>query len=103
AYALVVRQTSPAILRHHELPSNRYIGLLRNGAAYHNIHPLYIEYLQSLPSIERSKCIMVLVTIEILSVITLLSPIWIPTVIYGNRHKCPSENVLYGMSLDFGP
>ncbi|CAF3026133.1 unnamed protein product [Rotaria socialis] len=82
AYALVVRQTSPAILCHHALPSNRYIGLLRNGAAHHNIHPLYIEYLQSLPSIERNKFIMVLVTIEILSVVTLLSPIWIPTVIY---------------------
>ncbi|CAF3951302.1 unnamed protein product [Rotaria sordida] len=82
AYVLVVRQTSPAILYHHAVPSHRYIGLLRNGATHYNIHPLYIEYLQSLPSIERNKPVMILVTIEILLLTTLLSPIWIPGIIY---------------------
>ncbi|CAF2854280.1 unnamed protein product [Rotaria sp. Silwood2] len=82
AYALVVRQTSPAILYHHALPSNRYIGLLRSGATHHNIHPLYIEYLQSLPSIERNKPVMILVIIETLILITLFAPMWIPVIIY---------------------
>jgi hypothetical protein len=82
AYALVVRPTSPFILYQHTLPSARYIGLLRRGAIHHNIHPLYIEYLQSLPSIERSKPIMLLVIIEILLLITLFAPVWIPAVIY---------------------
>jgi len=82
AYALVVRQTSPSILYQHTLPSARYIGLLRNGATHYNIHPLYIEYLQSLPSIERKKPVMILVIIEILLLITLFAPLWIPVIIY---------------------
>lgn len=82
AYALVVRQTSPAILCHHAIPSARYIGLLRNGAIHHKIHPLYIEYLQSLPSIRHNKPIMILVIIEILLLVALFSPYWIPVVIY---------------------
>ncbi|UJR10557.1 hypothetical protein I4U23_014757 [Adineta vaga] len=82
AYTLVVRQVSPSILTHHALPSARYVGLLRSGAAHHKIHPLYIEYLQSLPSIERNKPIMVLVIIEILLLVILLSPVWIPTIVY---------------------
>jgi hypothetical protein len=82
AYALVVRQTSPSILYHHALPSARYVGLLRNGAKHFNIHPLYIEYLQSLPSTERNKPIMALVIIEVLLLIALFSPFWIPVVIY---------------------
>ncbi|CAF3578521.1 unnamed protein product [Rotaria sp. Silwood1] len=89
AYALVVQQTSPAILYHHALPSNRYIGLLRSGATHHNIHPLYIEYLQSLPSIERNKPVLVLVIIETLMLITLLAPIWIPVIIY---YLCTRQN-----------
>jgi hypothetical protein len=82
AYALVVRQTSPSILYQHTLPSARYIGLLRNGATHYNIHPFYIEYLQSLPSIERKKPVMILVIIEILLLITLFAPLWIPVIIY---------------------
>ncbi|CAF1264236.1 unnamed protein product [Adineta steineri] len=82
AYALVVRQISPSILYHHAVPSARYIGLLRNGATHFKIHPLYIEYLQSLPSIERNKPIMLLVIIEVLLLTALLSPYWIPIVIY---------------------
>jgi len=82
AYALVVRQTSPSILCHHTVPSARYVGLLRNGATHHKIHPLYIEYLQSLPSMERNKPVMILVIIEILLLIILFSPFWIPVVIY---------------------
>ncbi len=82
AYALVVRRTSSSILNQHALPSARYMGLLRNGATHYKIHPLYIEYLQSLPSNERNKPIMILVIIEILLLILLFSPIWIPVVIY---------------------
>lgn len=82
AYALVVRQTSPSILLHHALPSARYVGLLRRGAAHHKIHPLYIEYLQSLPSIERNKPLVVLVVFETLALVGLLSPVWIPVVGY---------------------
>ena len=82
AYALVVRQNSPSILTQHTLPSARYLGLLRNGATQHNVHPLYIEYLQSLPTAERKKSIMILVILEILLLIILFSPIWIPAVIY---------------------
>lgn len=82
AYALVVRQTSPRILTHHALPSARYMYLLRNGATHHRIHPLYIEYLQSLPSIERRRPIMILVIIEILLLVGLFSPFWIPAIIY---------------------
>jgi len=82
AYALVVLQTSPNILHQHTLPSARYLNLLRNGTTRYNIHPLYIEYLQSLPSVERSKPIMLLVIIEILLLITLFAPVWIPVVIY---------------------
>jgi hypothetical protein len=82
AYALVVHQTSSAILYHHALPSTRYMGLLRNGAKHYNIHPLYIEYLQSLPSSERNKPVTALVIIEILLLLILFSPVWIPVVIY---------------------
>lgn len=82
AYAFVVPQNSSFILYRHALPSTRYISLLRNGATRHNIHPLYIEYLQSLPSVERNKPIMILVIIEILLLIILFAPIWIPVVIY---------------------
>lgn len=82
AYALVVNQASPAILSHHALPSNRYMSLLRKGAIHHNIHPLYIEYLQSLPSIERQKPVILLVIVESLLLITLLIPIWAPVTIY---------------------
>jgi hypothetical protein len=81
-YALVIRRTSSSILNQHALPSARYMGLLRNGATYYKIHPLYIEYLQSLPSIERNKPVMILIIIEILLLIILFSPIWIPVVIY---------------------
>jgi hypothetical protein len=82
AYALVVRQTSPLILYQHALPSARYLNLLRNGATHHNLHPLYIEYLQSLPSVERNKPVTILFIIEILLLITLFAPFWIPVVIY---------------------
>lgn len=82
AYALVVRQNSPVILAHHALPSARYMGLLRNGARHHRIHPLYLEYLQSLPSTQRSKPVMLLVTLEVLVLVTVLSPMWAPTVLY---------------------
>ncbi|CAF1005216.1 unnamed protein product [Rotaria sp. Silwood1] len=82
AYVLVVQQTSPAILYHHALPSNRYIGLLRSGAIHYKIHPLYIEYLQSLPSVEHKKPIIGLVIIEILILTTSFAPIWIPKIIY---------------------
>lgn len=82
AYALVVRQTSSSIVTQHALPSARYMSLLRKGAIHHRIHPLYIEYLQSLPSIERRKPIMVLVVIEILLLAGLFAPFWIPGVIY---------------------
>ncbi len=82
AYALVVLQTSSSILHQHTLPSARYLGLLRNGATHYNIHPLYIEYLQSLPSVERNKPVMLLVIVEILLLITLFAPVWIPVVIY---------------------
>ncbi|CAF0885178.1 unnamed protein product [Didymodactylos carnosus] len=82
AYALVVRQISPGIVNHHTLPSVRYIGLLRNGAKHYKIHPLYIEYLQSLPSHERSKLATALVIIEALLLITLFAPIWVPVVSY---------------------
>lgn len=90
AYVLVVRRTSPAILYHHAIPSNRYISLLRNGATCHNIHPLYIEYLKSLPSIERRKLIILIVIIEILFLMTLLSPIWLPVFIY---YVCKRQKV----------
>ncbi|CAF1340868.1 unnamed protein product [Rotaria sp. Silwood1] len=82
AYVLVVQQTSSAIFYHHALPSNRYIGLLRSGAIHHKIHPLYIEYLQSLPSIEHKKPVMLLIIIEILILIMLFAPFWIPVIIY---------------------
>ena len=82
AYALVVRQTSPAILNQHTLPSVRYMGLLRQGAAHHKIHPLYIEYLQSLPSNERSTPVTVLVVAEALLLVTVTSPYWAPVVLY---------------------
>ena len=82
AYALVVRQTSPAILLHHTLPSARYLGLLRQGATHHGIHPLYIEYLQSLPTHKRSTPVMFLVIVETLLLIIVLAPIWIPVLFY---------------------
>ena len=82
AYALVVRQHSRAILDQHALPSARYMGLLRSGATHYKVHPLYIEYLQSLPSSERSTPIMALVIIEGLLLITVSAPIWIPVVTY---------------------
>lgn len=82
AYALVVRQNSPAILDRHTVPSFRYMGLLRNGAAHHKIHPLYIEYLQSLPSHERSTPVMLLVIAEALLLVTVTAPYWIPVVSY---------------------
>lgn len=82
AYALVVRQNSRAILKQHALPSARYIGLLRRGATHHKVHPLYIEYLQSLPSSVLSKPILALVIIEGLLIITVSAPIWIPVVSY---------------------
>lgn len=82
AYALVARQTSPYVLREHALPSTRYMKLLRDGAIHHKIHPLYVEYLQSLPSTDRSKPIMILVVIELVVLGVVLSPIWIPGVLY---------------------
>ncbi|CAF4250264.1 unnamed protein product [Adineta steineri] len=90
AYTLVVRRASPSIASHHVLPSARYMGLLRNGATHHKIHPLYIEYLQSLPSFERSKPTMILVIFEILLLIILSSPIWIPVVLY---YVCTNQKV----------
>jgi len=82
AYALVVRQTSPAILNQHSVPSFRYMGLLRDGATHFKIHPLYIEYLQSLPSNTRSTPVTVLVIAEALLLVTVTSPYWAPIVLY---------------------
>ena len=82
AYALVVQQNSPAIVKHFILPSSRYIGLLKSGAKYHQIHPTYIQYLESLPSIERNIPITILVIIEILGITLFSAPIWIPVVFY---------------------
>lgn len=82
AYALVACQTSPYVLRQHALPSTRYMKLLREGATFHKIHPLYIEYLQSLPSTDRNKPMMILVVIELIVLVVVLAPIWIPGVLY---------------------
>ena len=83
AYALVVHQTSPMVLLHHTLPSARYVSLLCQGATHYGIHPLYIEYLQSLPSHKRSTPVMLLVIAVMLLLIVILAPIWIPVVFYG--------------------
>jgi hypothetical protein len=90
AFALVVRSMSPAILNRHAQPSARYMNLLRDGASHHKIHPLYIEYLQSLPSSERNTPMMILMIIGILLFIALCSPIWIPVLLY---YFCTDQKV----------
>lgn len=82
AYALVVRQASPIILREFAQPSSRYMTLLCNGATHHKLHPLYIKYLQSLLSHERSIPVTIVVIIQVLILFFLSAPVWIPHVLY---------------------
>lgn len=90
AYALVVKQTSPNISSHMILPSSRYINLLITGAKHHNIHPQYIQYLESLPFHTKSKPILALILIFLLFLLVLLFPIYFPVVLF---HLCMGRQI----------
>jgi hypothetical protein len=82
AYTLVVPQSSTFILKTLDVPSNRYINLIRSGAKYHQLHPRYIEYLQTLPSIKPSKLKIAFVCVEAVLIVVLGSPIWLSSILY---------------------
>jgi hypothetical protein len=82
AYSLVVPQSSNFILKTLDVPSKRYINLIRSGAKHHQLHPKYIEYLQTLPSIKPSKLKIAFVCIEAVLICVLGSPIWLSSILY---------------------
>lgn len=82
AYTLVVPQSSTFILKTFDVPSKRYMNLIRSGAKYHQLHPSYIEYLQSLPSIKPSKLNFGVVCVEAILICILGCPIWLSSIIH---------------------
>jgi hypothetical protein len=82
AYALVVRQNSPAIHQQHHLPSNRYLNLLVRGAKHHGVEESYIEYLESLPFHTKSKPVLALMIFELLLLLLLYAPIYLPVLVF---------------------
>jgi hypothetical protein len=82
AYTLVVPQNNPLILKTLDVPSTRYMNLIRTGAKYHQLHPDYIKYLDDLPSLKPSTLGIILLCVEALFIVVLGSPIWFSMIMY---------------------